>query len=484
MNKEKFLNYFKKNGKKTEQGEEIVVTKIVSAATKEVTNAELRFVADEVEKSHARPKQYQKDIPEKLKKEIGHHALTYGTASAVKKYSKKFPKYKIIRTSVNNWKKKCNTGEDVVFKKPGRPNLLNQSLIKKVKDIAIGTRQAGGVINRRQILNIAKGVVKSNNPEILVEFGGTVELTNRWARSILSDMNWCKRKGTTGKVEPSPQFLAEEKFTFQRAISSKISMHDIPSYLVLNIDQTPLSYVSPGKYSFSFKGSKHVPIKGVDDKRQITATFAVSSTGEFLPMQLIYGGKTKRSLPRYEFPVSFSVGFTANHWSNTDKSLEFFDEIIFPYLEKKKEENGLPNEQHSLVIMDTFKGQDNDILKEFCSKNRCELVIVPHNLTNKFQPLDLSVNKAAKAFVQNQYNDWFSDQVARQLKKGIAPADIKISSKLSDLKPRHAGWIVNLFNHMQEEAELIEKGFSEAGISEAINNAQSVYERVENPFRE
>ncbi len=33
-------------------------------------------------------------------------------------------------------------------------------------------------------------------------------------------------------------------------------------------------------------------------------------------------------------------------------------------------------------------------------------------------------------------------------------------------------------------AELIEKGFSEAGISEAINNAQSVYERVENPFRE
>ena len=310
-----------------------------------------------------------------------------------------------------------------------------------------------------------------------------MELTNRWARGILSDMNWCKRKGTTGKVDPFPQFLAAEKFTFQRAISSVISIHDIPSYLVLNIDQTPLSYISPGKYSFSFKGSKHVPIKGVDDKRQITATFAVSSIGEFLSMQFIYGGKTKRSLPRYEFPASFSVGFTENHWSNTDKSLEFFDEIIFPYFEKKKEENGLHKEQHSLVIMDTFKGQDNDILKEFCSKNKCELVIVPHNLTNKFQPLDLSVNKAAKAFIQNQYNDWFSNQVARQLKNRIEPADIKISSKLSDLKPLHASWIVNLYNHMQEESELIEKGFNEAGISEAIKNAQSIYERIENPFR-
>ena len=64
--------------------------------------------------------------------------------------------------------------------------------------------------------------------------------------------------------------------------------------LVLNLDQTPLSYVSPGKYTFDFRGSKTVPIKGVDDKRQITATFTVTASGSFLPIQLIYSGKTKR----------------------------------------------------------------------------------------------------------------------------------------------------------------------------------------------
>ena len=52
-----------------------------------------------------------------------------------------------------------------------------------------------------------------------------------------------------------------------------------------------------------------------------------------------------------------------------------------------KKKHGLPEEQLSLVIMDTFKGQDNEILRDFCTKNRCELVIVPHNLTNKFHPL-------------------------------------------------------------------------------------------------
>ena len=42
------------------------------------------------------------------------------------------------------------------------------------------------------------------------------------------------------------------------------------------------------------RGSENVPIKGMDDKRQITATFAVSATGEFLPIQVISQGKTKR----------------------------------------------------------------------------------------------------------------------------------------------------------------------------------------------
>ena len=37
-----------------------------------------------------------------------------------------------------------------------------------------------------------------------------------------------------------------------------------------------------------FKGAENVPIKGVDDKRQITAKFVITATGEFLPMELIY----------------------------------------------------------------------------------------------------------------------------------------------------------------------------------------------------
>ena len=81
----------------------------------------------------------------------------------------------------------------------------------------------------------------------------------------------------------------------------------------------------------------------------------------------------------------------------------FFKEIIFPYLEDTTRRKCYPLEQHALIIVDTFKGQDNDKLKKLCAENNCDVVIVPQNL--EFQPLDLSVNKATKSFIQNKYND-------------------------------------------------------------------------------
>ena len=58
-------------------------------------------------------------------------------------------------------------------------------------------------------------------------------------------MNGTKRKGTTGKIEPSKQFLLEEELTFQKKISGVVFEHDIPKELIINLDRTPLSYVNP-----------------------------------------------------------------------------------------------------------------------------------------------------------------------------------------------------------------------------------------------
>ena len=108
---------------------------------------------------------------------------------------------------------------------------------KKLKHISLGTRMAGGIINRSQpgrifnrcqLIIIAKGMVRANNPNFLKEYGGDLVLTDKLAQGVLEKLTWSKRKGTTGKVDPSPQFLAEGKLTFQRNISALVSEHDIP----------------------------------------------------------------------------------------------------------------------------------------------------------------------------------------------------------------------------------------------------------------
>ena len=264
--------------------------------------------------------------------------------------------------------------------KKGRPNLLDDETLAKVKDGITGIRFTGRVISRKIVIAIGNGAIKANSPSSLKKYDGHIELTDDWARHVLESMKWTKRKGATGKVEPSQQFLDEEKLTFQRNISTIIEDHDIPNH------------GNP-------KGAKTVPIKGVDDKRQITAAFSISMTGSFLPIQLIYEGKTRRCLPNYDFPKGFNVTYSPNHWSNTEKLVELFHKVIFPYLKKVKLSKKYSKEQMSLTIMDTFKGQDNDIVLNLCKKHFCQVVIVPRNLTKKFQSLDITVNKPAKSFI-------------------------------------------------------------------------------------
>ena len=161
-----------------------------------------------------------------------------------------------------------------------------------------------------------------------------------------------------------------------------------------------------------------------------------------------------------------------------------FEKIIFPSLKAKKEELGYPMEQYSFIVMDTFKGQDNAKIKALCLKNDCELVIAPHNLTNKFQPLDISINQKAKKFISHKFNTWYPDRVSEQLKNGVAPGDVKVSMKISDLKPLHARWTVDMYIFLKQQKESILKGLGKAGITEAVKSANEVFARTENPFPE
>ena len=254
-------------------------------------------------------------MPSKVKDEVGKYAHRCGTQATTADFRGKYQQYTLNCTTVNNWKRKfSNPKEEVVeppekFNKKGRPSLVGEELLVKLKEAIIEGIITGAAISRKMVISIGNGMLKANDPNSLSEFGGRIMLTINWARGVLKSMDWVKRKGTTGKVAPSAQFLAEENCAFQRAISTVVYNHDIPADLSINLDQTPLSYVSPGKYTFNFKVAKNILMKSVDDKHQITATFAISATGEILPVLLIYPCETKRCLPDFQFPLTFQISY-------------------------------------------------------------------------------------------------------------------------------------------------------------------------------
>ena len=112
----------------------------------------------------------------------------------------------------------------------------------------------------------------------------------------------------TRKVEIPAGAKKEVELTLLHEIVNNVEIFHIPSSLVLNLDQTNWKYISVGKAAKVKKGSNSISISGLSDKKSMSATFTIILNGKFLPMQLIYGGKTKQSLPKFESPVGlFSV---------------------------------------------------------------------------------------------------------------------------------------------------------------------------------
>ena len=68
-----------------------------------------------------------------------------------------------------------------MHRRKGRPNLLDNEFLVKMKDVVTGVCMAGGVISRKMVIAIGTGVIKANFLSKLKDFGGHIVLTEGWA---------------------------------------------------------------------------------------------------------------------------------------------------------------------------------------------------------------------------------------------------------------------------------------------------------------
>ena len=169
-------------------------------------------------------------------------------------------------------------------------------------------------------------------------------------------------------------------------------MDQILPELIVNFDQTRISYVPASSYTMEKEGATRVEVTGKDDRRQITLVFAGSLTGDFLPPQVIYEWKTKCCLPPFQFPSTWDITYTPTHWPNEESLKEYVEAVILLYTSRQKADLKLPDDRGSLLIFDNFKAQITSSILTLLDSHYINVVLIPANCTDRLQPMDLSVN--------------------------------------------------------------------------------------------
>ena len=181
-------------------------------------------------------------------------------------------------------------------------------------------------------------------------------------------------------------------------------------------------------------------------------------SGELLPIQLLYQGKTNRCHPKFTFPVEFDVWHTPKHWANEETTIRFIQHIILPYVQAVRAKNNTPD-QAALVIFDVFKGHMGEAVLTLLEENKIFRVVVPNNCTDLFQPLDLSVNKPFKDKLRRGFCDWYSQEVAKHLTNGCQADKIQIDTRMSIVKELSCRWIMSAYDHIRSSSEIVKNGF-------------------------
>ena len=130
-------------------------------------------------------------------------------------------------------------------------------------------------------------------------------------------------------------------------------------------------------------------------------------------MQIIFQGQTDHCHPKFKFLQEGSV----NHWLNEEKVIELIAKTFLPYVRYKKEELDLNSAKTWLLIADEFKGQSKNEVKSLIEELHRKMVPVAHDITNYFQPLELTVNQSCKSFLHDKAQIWYAEQVQTQISK-------------------------------------------------------------------
>ncbi|THU84605.1 hypothetical protein K435DRAFT_616765, partial [Dendrothele bispora CBS 962.96] len=206
-------------------------------------------------------------------------------------------------------------------------------------------------------------------------------------------LDWSWRASTRSALkrpEDVDQVL-EEAFLREAWV---IREYNVPAELRVNTDQTQTVYQQGTKATWEKKGSKQVPAVGINEKRAFTLVPSISASGEVLPFQAVFSGKTDVSVPGPDarsYREAKELGFQLvpskgdNYWSTLETMKSLVNNIIAPYFEEKKTELAIedPEQQYSIWKIDCWSVHKSEAFLTWMRATHPKIIVlfVPGNCT-------------------------------------------------------------------------------------------------------
>jgi hypothetical protein len=239
-------------------------------------------------------------------------------------------------------------------------------------------------------------------------------------------------------------------------------------------------------YTYAPKGESRIALQGFNDKRGNTATITVTKSGKLLPFQLIWSGKTIRSIPNCEWPEGFLNCFSGpsskgnshgTKWQNEKTILEYLTHIVIPYVEACRNDPTIKSQSelyeqglNSLLVMDHHWSHLSGTVEKTLRDKNIPVALIPKKATDLFSVLDVSINRPYKAYLKKAFAELITADVVKQTKAGISADNIKVDLRASRIKPNCGSMITKAYMHLKKnEKTCILNGFRK--VCENIENA-------------
>jgi hypothetical protein len=238
-----------------------------------------------------------------------------------------------------------------------------------------------------------------------------------------------------------------------------VHQYAIPSNLRVNSDQTQVIYQQNSTLTYEQKGSQQVSTVGHDEKRAFTLNVAVSASGNLLPFQAIFKGKTTASLPSPNSPCYrkskelsfvFDVSRTDTYWANIETMKSFVKTILVPYFQAEKTQLSLDPLQECIWQLDIWPVHTSLEFHTWIYDNYPWIILdyIPGGCAGLWQPCDVGIQCTLKLAVKHLQQTAAVKEVYFQLANGTEPSDVRIDTRLGALRDCVPSTLVHAFKAM------------------------------------